>query len=683
MTRRVVRPDIRWSHLNDNGANNLFPFKTLWRYATVLMTLAMLLSPVAPAVAQPNPVVSGGSVSMKLIPGKGPTDHAELEAFLDDFFATTMEQYHIAGAAMAVVKDGKVFFTKGYGYKDIANGIPVDPEETMFRVGSNTKPFTWTAVMQLAEQGKADLDADVNTYLDFRVPDTFPQPITLKHLMTHTSGFGERWLESLVSDDSELISEREWLVSNMPARIFAPGEAVGYSNYNAMLAGYIVSRISGQPYSQYIQEHILDPLGMSHSTATSPAPPELQAHLSGGYVHAEGGFEPFPKYQSQPAGFPSGVISATVTDMARFMIAELDYGRYSDKEIPEARILQESTARQMRDTPYPIDPHLRGMTHAFADVTDNGVWTLGHQGYFPPMGSQILLLPNQRLGIFFAVNTRDSGPLTTQHTGFQRAFFDHYFPATEAEHIEPLTDFAGRAHRYVGLYRRTSYPPSTPDKVADLFGAFTYTVSAPGDGTLIVSLEGFQLRFIEVEPLYFRQTDGSSSLVFFENDQGRITRFYTDFTPQYSAERAPWYELRSFNLPLVIISVLLFVSTLIAAPVQAIISRRRGADPRPASRTAPWILVAISVLNLVFLFGMLFGYHPPTELHGVALSIKLLLTTTVISALLTAAALVYIILAWKNRYWGIAFRAYCTLVTAAALAFVWFLNQWNLLGWQF
>jgi hypothetical protein len=191
------------------------------------------------------------------------------------------------------------------------------------------------------------------------------------------------------------------------------------------------------------------------------------------------------------------------------------------------------------------------MTYAFADLTDNGVWTLGHQGYFPPMGSQILLLPDQHLGIFFAVNTRDSGPLTTQHAGFQRAFFDHYFPAPAAEHIEPPADFAGRADRYVGLYRRTSYPPSTPDKVADLFGAFTYTVSAPGDGTLIVSMEGFQLRFVEVKPLYFRQIDGSSSLVFFENDQGRITRFYTDFAPQYSAKRAPWYELRSFNMPLV------------------------------------------------------------------------------------------------------------------------------------
>jgi hypothetical protein len=219
--------------------------------------------------------------------------------------------------------------------------------------------------------------------------------------------------------------------------------------------------------------------------------------------------------------------------------------------------------------------------------------------------------------------------------------------------------------------------------VADLFGAFTYTVGAPGDGTLSVSMEGFKLRVVEVEPFYFRQVDGPYSLVFFKDNQSRITGFYTDFAPQYAAQRTPWYELSSFNVPLVIVSVLLFVLMLIVAPVQAVINRRRGFGTRPASRTARWILLAISLLNIAFLAGMFLGYHPTTELHGVPLPIKLLMTTTVLSALLTAAALVYMVLAWRNRYWHLTFRIFYTLVTVAALAFVWFLNQWNLLGWSF
>jgi hypothetical protein len=228
-----------------------------------------------------------------------------------------------------------------------------------------------------------------------------------------------------------------------------------------------------------------------------------------------------------------------------------------------------------------------------------------------------------------------------------------------------------------------SYPASTPDKVGDLFGAYTVKISDPGDGTLLVPIEGLELRFVEVEPLYFRQVDGSFALVFREDDRGRITHMFTDVMPQYAAIRTPWYELPSFNMPLVVVSVLLFISVLIVVPVQAVIDRRRGAGTRPAFRTFRWILVAISLLNLVFLFGMLFGYRPPTELHGVALPIKLLMTTTVMSALLTAAALVYLVLAWRDRDWGVASRFYHTFVTIAAVAFIWFLNQWNLLGWRF
>jgi CubicO group peptidase (beta-lactamase class C family) len=156
---------------------------------------------------------------------QGPTDRAELEAFLDEELGREMEKHHIAGAAVSVVKDGKLYFAKGYGSADLENGIPVDPEQTVFRIGSLAKLFTWTAVMQLAEQGKLDLDADINTYLDFRIPDTYPQPITLKHLMTHTPGFEDRYYERLASDPNDLLPPREWLVSHMPARVRPPGDA--------------------------------------------------------------------------------------------------------------------------------------------------------------------------------------------------------------------------------------------------------------------------------------------------------------------------------------------------------------------------------------------------------------------------------------------------------------------------
>jgi CubicO group peptidase (beta-lactamase class C family) len=117
----------------------------------------------------------------------------ELERFLDDTIANQMADYEVPGATISVVKEGKLLFAKGYGSANIEENRPVVASETLFRIGSVTKLFTWTAVMQLAEQHRLDLNADVNSYLDsFKIPDTYPQPITMAQLMTHTAGFEDR-----------------------------------------------------------------------------------------------------------------------------------------------------------------------------------------------------------------------------------------------------------------------------------------------------------------------------------------------------------------------------------------------------------------------------------------------------------------------------------------------------------
>jgi CubicO group peptidase (beta-lactamase class C family) len=662
--------------------------KALALSMTTMFTLAMLLSIVGSAMAVENRSMPGKSVPAAPSQQQGPTDPAELEAFLDELLGRQMEEYHIAGAAISVVKDGKLFFAKGYGYADLENNIPVNPEQTIFRIGSVGKVFTWTALMQLVEQGKLELDADINTYLDFRIPDTYPQPVTLKHLMTHTSGFEDRWLESVVADARELVPVREWLVTNTPGRVRPPGKDAGYSNYNAMLAGYIVARASGQPYDQYIQEHILDSLGMMHSTARSPIPPDLRPLASVGYTYVDGVFQPFPEYIAQPAGLPSGAQQASVTDMARFMIAHLESGRYSDENIAEARILEESTARQMQSTLYAPDPRLLGLAYGFVDISDNGQRTLGHPGYAPPMNSQLLLLPDQHLGIFVVYNSigaRDGG-LTTQHLGFQRAFFDHYYPASAAAPIQPAVDFAKRAGRFVGLYRQANSHSTTPEKVIGLFGALE--VRDPGDGTLLVSMEGLELRFVEVEPVYFRQVDGPFALVFREDDRGRITHLFTDIQPQNAFVKLDWYEAPSFNMALALGCVLVFLSMVPVAVIRFIRNRRSGGDRGLVSRgarVAGWLIVGISLLNLLFLVGIAIWFRPlrPSELHGLSVIVEIVLGLGVLAAVLTAGALVYTVLAWKNSYWGIAGRAYYTLVTSAAVAFVWFLNYWNWLGWRY
>jgi CubicO group peptidase (beta-lactamase class C family) len=653
-----------------------------------MLTLVVLLTLAAPVMAQANTAPQGGKMPASPSQGQGPTDPAELEAFLDELFAKQMEDYHIAGAAVSVVKDGALFFAKGYGYADLENGIPVDPEQTIFRIGSIGKTFTWTAVMQLVEQGKLDLDAEINTYLDFRIPDTYPQPITLKHLMTHTSGFEDRLADSVVLDANDVVPAGEWLASHMAARVYPPGDCAAYSNYNAMLAGYIVARVSGQSYDQYIQEHILDPLGMAHSTAHFQIPPDLSTYASKGYTYVDGTFRVFPGFTPQQALVPSGAHQASVTDMARFMIAHLQGGRYSDGIIAEARILKETTAQQMQSTLYTPDPRLLGITYGFFDWSGNGPRTIGHRGYSAPMNSLLLLLPDENLGVFVIYNSAGADEVANPYFGFHRAFFDHYYPTPAVAALPSPADFAERASRFAGSYRLTAFPHTSFIKVSALFGAYTMEISDSGDGALLLATPYGEYRFVEVEPLYFRQVNGPFAMVFREDDRGHITRIFTDFMNYTAADKLDWYETSGFNMPLLLVCVLMFLVMIPVAAVGLIRSYRRGSNRKPASRsanTADWIILGISILNLLILVGTAWGANGglSNELLDPPLIIKIVLGLSILSAVLTVGALVYTVLAWKDSFWGIAGRAYYTLVTVAALAFVWFLNYWNLLGWRY
>jgi CubicO group peptidase (beta-lactamase class C family) len=646
-----------------------------------------LPAPVVPEVAA-GALVPGRDAVVPPADPQGPTDPAELEAFLDGLLAKQMQEDHIPGAAVAVVRDGEVLLAKGYGYADLENGVPVDPELTVFRIGSSGKVFTWTAVMQLVEQGKLDLNADINTYLDFRIPDTYPQPITLEHLLTHTPGFEESWYETFTLDPDDILPAGEWLATHIPARVRPPGDSAAYSNYGAELAGYMVERVSGQSYGQYIKEHILDPLGMEHSSASGGMPANSRGHASVGYFYVDGASVPVPDeadQSGQVAMVPAGGHASSITDMARFMIAHLQDGGYSDANLGEVRILEQGTAAQMHSTLFAPHPRLLGTAYGLFDFSDNGQRALGHNGDTLGFKTLVLLMPEQNLGVFVAYNSESAWNLVNQHLGFQRAFFDHYYPAPAVEPIQPPADFAERAGQFEGSYQLTRMSYTTLEKFMEFFGGNAVRISSPGDGTLHLTTGWGEWGFVEVEPLYFRQVDGNFSIAFREDGQGRITHLFTDLTPMYTFEKLAWYETSAFNMALIAACLLIFLSMIAAASIGAFRSRRlRGepkAEPRGA-RAAQRILLGISALNVLFVGGM-FLWNNPKPMFGVSMASQFVLGLGVLAAMLTIGALVYTALAWKNSYWGVAARAYYTLVTVAAVAFVWFLNNWNLLGWRF
>jgi CubicO group peptidase (beta-lactamase class C family) len=350
-----------------------------------------------------------------------------------------------------VVKDGAVLLQKGYGYSDMAKRTSVDADNTLFRPGSISKLFAWTAVMQLVEQGKLNLDSDINQYLDFKIRERDGRGITLRNLMTHTPGFEEKYRDLL--SDSVHMPLGDYLKSWVPSRIYAAGKVPAYSNYGAALAGYIVQRVSGQSFEDYVEQHIFQPLGMSHSTFRQPLPANLQPLMSRGYRPGLGAPYPFEIFPG-----PAGGLSASGADLAKFMIAHLQNGTYNG-----VRILEPQTAIMMHTTALTIAPAVNRMVLGFYESNRNGHRVIGHAGDTEVFHSRLFLFLDDNVGLFVSLNSQGRGGATTAiRTALFEGFTDRYFPdespaataATAATTVDAKTA-AEHARMMAGRYQPT------------------------------------------------------------------------------------------------------------------------------------------------------------------------------------------------------------------------------------
>lgn len=609
----------------------------------------------------------------------GPTDPAEMEAFLDGIIEQQMKDLRIAGVTLAVVRDAKVLLAKGYGYANVAQSVPVHPDTTLFRIGSTTKLFTWTAIMQLVEQGKLDLDADINTYLDFKIPATYPEPITLKHLMSHTAGFEDIAL-GLFPPRMPPEPLGAWLAAHIPARIRPPGLISAYSNYGVELAGYVVERVSGIPYEEYVERNLFEPLGMEHTAVRQPLPDDLAADMSLGYKYVDGSFQA-QTYQWLRS-MPAGGISSTASDMARFMIAHLQDGRYAD-----TRILQEQTARQMHGTLFKMDERVNGFAFGFFERDVNGQRVIGHPGSTLVFSSDLILLPHQNLGLFVSYNTFGAETLIDR---LILGFMNHYYPVVQ--HAPPLLGNAvSHADDLTGSYRLGRSSHTNFEKVNGLL--LYLDVSAEPDGALLLGspVSMTKTRIVPVAPLMFREETYGTPVVFRRSEGGEITHLLITNRPDQTWEKLAWFEAPSFHYVLVLVCALFFLSVLVAAVADLYVSKTRRIKTVQNSglpQVARWLLVLIAALNIValayFLWVFVGNYSAFVDAitRGDISSLHVPLLFWLIAALLTGGAILFAIVAWKNRYWNARARVHYTLVTLAALAFIWFLNYWNLVGWR-
>ena len=609
--------------------------------------------------------------------GAGPSDPDELETFLDGIMDAHLQAHHVPGAVVTVVVDGELFFTKGYGYADLEARTPVDAETTLFRPGSVSKLFTWTAVMQLVEEGVLSVDAEVNEYLDFEIPDTFAEPITLEHLMTHTPGFEDMGEGLFFLDEEKLVSLQDYVKGYRPARVYPPGVVAAYSNYGTALAGYIVQRVSGIPFEAYVEEHIFAPLGMEQSTFRQPLPAGMADDMSRGYGFSQGAF--VPGEFELISGSPAGALSAAGTDMAPFMIAHLQGGAYGSQ-----RILEATTVEEMHAAQYAPDPRTEGFGYGFFRYTRNERLILSHEGDTILFHSGCYLLPEEGDGIFVSYNSAGGTPARAE---LLEAFLDRYYPAPPPERVTPPEDFASRVDAYTGQYHPARRNFTSAEKILLLFQPVT--ISEGPEGNLAVNVFGTPEQYVEVEPGLLREVGGEDRVVVNFDVQGRVARVVPASVIPYTLFKAPWYATMTFTLVLLVVGLVLYLFTLVGWAVAFFVRRAHARDARPPflARAARWGAAAFVLMSLgLFIsFMAIMGnvnpaYGVPDVFFGEAEGLGFVTALTYVVAALGAGMVGMTVLAWVRRYWGWFGRVWYTVLTLVAGGWVWMLAYWNLLG---
>jgi CubicO group peptidase (beta-lactamase class C family) len=633
----------------------------------------------SPLIAAPPPLPANAFPTATPHQGGAPElTEADFETFLDALIPSQLRNRDIAGAVVSVVKDGQVLFQKGYGYADVEAKKSVLPNQTLFRPGSISKLFTATAVMQLVEQGKLDLDRDVNDYLDFAIPKTYPEPVTLRQLLTHTAGFEETLKNLFVAHERDVKPLRAYLINQMPARIYPPGKVPSYSNYGLTLAGYIVERVSGEKFERYIEDHILKPLRMTNSTFDQPLPPQLAPQMSKGYLSASKKPRDFEWVQAAPAG----ALSTTAADMTRFMLAFLQ-----DGSVDGVAILRPETVQQMETRQFELDPLICGLGITFIEYWLDPVRVIGHGGDTVYFHSDMVLIPAAHMGYFISYNSLGKN-VGGGRGEVLRAFMNRYFPnPNEPKVAVDENTQQSDARKVSGVYDGTRRGETTFLKILALLGQFK--VSSDKDGILTVEgnkdQSGGVKKWKEIAPLVYKEVDGPERIAFRADSSGRITEMLP-FPAIYEGQRVPWYASKTFVGLVIGGNLLLALLTVLLWPVAVLIRKRyqRPLFTVKSDRGLYFLSRIVCLGELIFILAPIIAFSQGLE-HIVILgdAINPWLWALHIFGWLLMAGIVLLIVA-AIRFvrlpgHGLWFRAHAILLAFGGIAFGLFAWQYHLL----
>lgn len=605
-------------------------------------------------------------------------DRQRLETFVDGLVSSTMDSDHINGLTLSVVNDGEVVLVKGYGEANATTGQAVSGDDSLFRIGSISKLFTYLSIMQMVEEGKFDLNTPVNNLLPNALKidnNGYEEPVLVWHLLSHTAGFEDTALGHLFVDQAgDIMPMTDYLQKYAPKRVRLPGVLASYSNYSVALAGAIVVQQSGMSFNDYVEQNIFQPLGMDESTFRELVPgsagmsPAMRQNLSQGFRFEKGDYSPQPFEFISQIG-PAGGMSASAEDMARFMMATLNYG-----ELDGQRILTEQTARQMRAITFSNGgDSLPGIAHGFM-TRDYGPYTaFGHGGATLTFFSFMMMIDETDTGIFVSTNT-NTGRAASMRVVDKIMTYLH--PEMNAGDGGSSQVMRGEIDRYLGNYMSTRRGYSTIEKF--LLGFDSYVTVARGDNDTLVTYVGNQAtKWQQVEPLVFQKLDADDRLVFKADEDGSIISLSYGLGITV-AEKVGFWQGRSGLTSTVLITLITALLTIIRNWTRSKPHYRETIAEAFAARLnhvlsfvwIAWIIVfAIAVMNLSSdVTVAMFDY--PTKFIMISVWLG---NGAVVLTLVSVLALWSV---WNEGRWPFSRRIMHTVVsfvflTMSILAFTW------------
>jgi CubicO group peptidase (beta-lactamase class C family) len=480
----------------------------------------------------------------RLAPGQA-LSPAELEAFVDGWMADAMAREHVAGAAVSVVQNGQVILKKGYGFADLTAHRRVDPDRTLFRIGSISKTFTWILLMKEVEAGRIRLDRPINLYLPEKVRLPKARDLTVANLMDHSGGFEDRALGQLFENDPRRVRPLDlYLRQERPSRERRAGVLSSYSNYGAALAGEAVAFVSGRSFERRVEDEIALPLGMTRTTFREPRPERrglpgampqaLWPDVSRGYGWRDAGFFPDDyEYIGQVA--PAGAASSTAGDMSRYMLMLLGDGRWNGVTVfgPQA-------ARAFRAPLRRTPPGINGWAHGFMTFDlPGGFHGYGHLGHTIAFQSNMTLVPDLGLGVFVTTNSERGAKLGD---AMPEALVRHFYAPPAIFPRPGSADLAAAGRTFDGYYLTTRRAYGGLEGFAGLLIGGAEVQVTPG-GRLLTTRDGETRAWVPDGPVdegRFISAVGDERLAFQVRD-GRATGFQP-WSNTETLQRAPFWD---------------------------------------------------------------------------------------------------------------------------------------------